>query len=98
MESARFADTAGRAGDHDRALGHAVMIIRMATVRTDPQPSPEIVFETLNAYQRTGALQAAIQLDLFTAIADGHKTSPDIAGHIGASEKGTRVLCDYLTI
>jgi 2-polyprenyl-3-methyl-5-hydroxy-6-metoxy-1,4-benzoquinol methylase len=70
----------------------------MATVRTDPQPSPEIVFETLNAYQRTGALQAAIQLDLFTAIADGHKTSPDIAGHIGASEKGTRVLSDYLTV
>jgi 2-polyprenyl-3-methyl-5-hydroxy-6-metoxy-1,4-benzoquinol methylase len=74
------------------------MIIRMATVRTDPHPSPEIIFETLNAYQRTGALQAAIQLDLFTAIADGHKTSPSIAGHIGASEKGTRVLCDFLTV
>jgi 2-polyprenyl-3-methyl-5-hydroxy-6-metoxy-1,4-benzoquinol methylase len=74
------------------------MIIRMATASTQPHPSPEIVFETLNAYQRTGALRAAIELDLFTAIADGHATSPRIASRIGASEKGTRVLCDYLTV
>src|SRR5271165_6372324 len=61
-------------------------------------PSLEIVFETLNAYLRTAALRGAIELDLFTAMADGPATAPMIAARIAASEKGTRVLCDYLTI
>ena len=34
------------------------------------QPSPELFFETLNAYQRTQSLKGAIELDLFTAIAE----------------------------
>src|SRR5260370_21183485 len=61
-------------------------------------PLPAIIFETLNAYQRTGALRAAIELDLFTAIADGNTTSKEIAARIQASEKGARVLCDFLTV
>ena len=61
-------------------------------------PSPALIFETLNAYQRTGALRAAIELDLFTAIADGSTTAKTIAARIQVSEKGARVLCDFLTI
>jgi len=61
-------------------------------------PSPEIIFDTLNAHQRTAALRAAVELDLFTAIGGGAVTVPAIAQHIQASEKGTRVLCDFLTI
>jgi ubiquinone/menaquinone biosynthesis C-methylase UbiE len=61
-------------------------------------PSPGIVFDTLQAYQRSVALRGAIDLDLFTAIADGNKSSSAIAARIKASEKGTRVLCDYLTM
>ena len=61
-------------------------------------PAPALIFETLNAYQRTGALRAAIELDLFTAIADGNTTASKIALRIQASEKGTRVLCDFLTV
>jgi len=60
--------------------------------------SPAIVFDTLQAYQRTVALRGAIDLDLFTAMAEGKETAGDIAARIGASEKGTRVLCDFLTI
>jgi ubiquinone/menaquinone biosynthesis C-methylase UbiE len=60
--------------------------------------SPGIVFDTLQAYQRSVALKGAIDLDLFTAIADGHKSLSALAAHIKASEKGTRVLCDYLTM
>jgi tRNA A58 N-methylase Trm61 len=52
----------------------------------------------MNAYQRTAALRAAIELDLFTGIAEGKKTARDLAARIQASEKGTRVLCDYLVI
>jgi 2-polyprenyl-3-methyl-5-hydroxy-6-metoxy-1,4-benzoquinol methylase len=61
-------------------------------------PSPGIVFDTLQAYQRSVALRGAIDLDLFTAIADGNHSLSAIAARIKASEKGTRVLCDYLTM
>lgn len=56
--------------------------------------------ETMFAYRRTSALVTAIQLDLFSAIGElkGPATVAEIARKIGASEKGTRVLCDYLTI
>src|SRR5580700_5196074 len=61
-------------------------------------PSPGIVFDTLQAFQRSVALRGAIDLDLFTAIADGNKSLSAIAARIKASEKGTRILCDYLTM
>jgi 2-polyprenyl-3-methyl-5-hydroxy-6-metoxy-1,4-benzoquinol methylase len=61
-------------------------------------PSPGIIFDTLQAYQRSVALRGAIDLDLFTAIAEGNHSPGAIAARIQASEKGTRVLCDYLTM
>jgi ubiquinone/menaquinone biosynthesis C-methylase UbiE len=66
--------------------------------QTHQAPSPALIFETLNAYQRTAALRGAIELDLFTAIADGNRTASAIAAHTKASEKGTRILCDFLTV
>lgn len=66
--------------------------------QTFQAPSPAIILETLQAYQRTEVLHAAIELDIFTAIADGNKSIPAIAARIQASEKGTRVICDFLTI
>jgi 2-polyprenyl-3-methyl-5-hydroxy-6-metoxy-1,4-benzoquinol methylase len=68
-----------------------------ATSQPQP-PSPALIFDTLNAYQRTAALHAAVELDLFTAIAEGKKTPLALAARIQASEKGTRVLCDFLVI
>jgi len=62
------------------------------------QPSPAIVFDTLNGYQRTQALKTAIELELFTAIGEGNTTAKAIATRCGASERGTRIVCDYLTI
>jgi ubiquinone/menaquinone biosynthesis C-methylase UbiE len=62
------------------------------------QPSPAIVFDTLNGYQRTQALKTAIELELFTAIGEGNTTAKAIAERCGASERGTRIVCDYLTI
>jgi len=52
----------------------------------------------MNAHQRTEALKAAIELEVFTAIGEGNATAADIAKRCQASEKGIRVLCDYLTI
>jgi ubiquinone/menaquinone biosynthesis C-methylase UbiE len=62
------------------------------------QPSPQVFFQTINAHQRTEALKAAIELEVFTAIGEGNTTAPEIAKRCQTSEKGMRVLCDYLTI
>ena len=47
---------------------------------------------------RTEALKAGIELEVFTAIGEGNTTPAEIAKRCNASEKGIRVLCDYLTI
>lgn len=62
------------------------------------QPSLERVFETLNAYQQTAALKAAVELGVFTAIGEGHATADDLARRCSASERGLRILCDYLVV
>jgi ubiquinone/menaquinone biosynthesis C-methylase UbiE len=69
----------------------------MATA-TAGRPTPERIFNTLNAYQQTAALKTAIELDVFTAIGAGANTAAAIAAKTGAAEKGMRILCDYLTI
>jgi 2-polyprenyl-3-methyl-5-hydroxy-6-metoxy-1,4-benzoquinol methylase len=65
---------------------------------TSSGPSPELVFETLTAYQRTAALRAAIELDLFRAIGEGPGDIRSLARQCAASERGIRILCDYLTV
>src|SRR5437588_11500105 len=62
------------------------------------QPSPALIFDTLNAYQRSQAIKTAVELELFTAIGEGKTTVREIADRCGASERGTRILCDFLTI
>jgi 2-polyprenyl-3-methyl-5-hydroxy-6-metoxy-1,4-benzoquinol methylase len=69
----------------------------MTTPQTQ-QPNPGLLFETISAYQRTACLNAAIDLDLFTAIGEGDGTVEAIAKRVTASVRGVRVLCDYLTI
>src|SRR5436190_15137300 len=70
----------------------------MQTQKAAPQPSPMRIFEALNAYQKTAALKAAIDLDIFTHIAKGATTTKQIAARTHASEKGTRILCDYMVL
>src|SRR5688500_15332922 len=60
------------------------------------RPSPMLFLQTVNAFQRSAALKAAIELDLFTAIAEGKQTPADLAGRCAASERGVRILADYL--
>ncbi|MCI0486279.1 MAG: methyltransferase domain-containing protein, partial [Blastocatellia bacterium] len=61
-------------------------------------PSPALFFDTINAYQRTSALKAALELDLFTAIGEGNETAQQLAERCEASPRGMRILCDYLTV
>lgn len=61
-------------------------------------PSPASFFDTVNAYQRTEALKAAVELELFTHVAAGRATVADLAAATGAASRGVRILADYLTI
>jgi ubiquinone/menaquinone biosynthesis C-methylase UbiE len=65
---------------------------------SESKPTPERIFETMNAFQRTEALRAALELDLFTAIGEGSSTRAALARRLGAAEKGVRILCDYLVV
>jgi ubiquinone/menaquinone biosynthesis C-methylase UbiE len=62
------------------------------------QPSPERFFSTVNAYQGTAAIKAAIELELFTAIAEGNTSVQAIASRCQATERGVRILCDFLVV
>ena len=70
------------------------------STQTQPenQLSPAVIFDTLNAYQRTAALRAAIELDLFGGLAEAGSDAGSLARHCAASERGVRILCDYLTV
>jgi len=63
-----------------------------------PQLSPQLFFETVNAYQRTEALKAAVELDLFSAMGEGKQTAQELARRCNTSERGMRILCDYLVV
>jgi len=60
--------------------------------------TPALVFENAFAFQRTFALKAAIDLDLFRAIGQGPGDVASLARHAKASERGVRILCDYLVV
>lgn len=60
--------------------------------------SPQLIFDTFNAYQRSAALKTAIEIDLFTAIAKGHDNPPALASACGVAERGARILADYLVV
>ncbi len=66
----------------------------MATQRL---PSPVRVFEDFSAGWRSMALATAIDLDLFTRIAEGKRTPAEIASAIGADTHATGRLCDAMT-
>jgi precorrin-6B methylase 2 len=67
-------------------------------IEQQSQPSPILLFETVNAYQRSAAIKAAIELEVFTAIGEGHSTALALAERCRTSERGMRILCDYLTV
>jgi 2-polyprenyl-3-methyl-5-hydroxy-6-metoxy-1,4-benzoquinol methylase len=60
--------------------------------------NPGLVFDMMQAHQRTAALKTAIDLDIFTAVGAGPGDVASIAKHAKASERGIRILCDFLVI
>jgi len=70
----------------------------MATRAPHQHPSPERIFNAINAYEQTEAIKTAVELDIFTAIAEGNTCAETIAQRCKAAERGVRTLCDFLTI
>ena len=64
----------------------------------DAAPNPGIIFDTLLAHQRSAALRAAIDLELFRAVGEGPADAATLAARCATSQRGMRILCDYLTI
>jgi SAM-dependent methyltransferase len=62
------------------------------------QVSIPALLSTLTAYQRSAALKAAIDLDVFTAVAEGHDTPAALARSRAAAERGMRILCDAMVV
>jgi len=61
-------------------------------------PDPGIVFESINAYQRSAALKATVEVDVFSAVGAGDRTVESIPKATNASPRGVRILCDYMTL
>src|SRR5450755_598537 len=72
----------------------------------DPHPpadgvlklNPALIHQAMNAFQRAMALKGALDLELFTHIDDGAITVAELALRCDASERGIRILCDFLTL
>ncbi len=65
---------------------------------TAPAVTPELFFQSITAYQVTAIVKAAIELEVFTKIAEGNQTVEMIASACNASGRGIRILCDALTV
>ncbi|MEP7353224.1 MAG: class I SAM-dependent methyltransferase [Acidobacteriota bacterium] len=71
----------------------------MAQPETDPIPvNPGRIHQALTSYQLAQAVKGALELEIFTHIAEGARTADEIAKLCGGTPKGVRVLCDYLTV
>lgn len=70
----------------------------MTTASQTSRPTPARIFQSLNAYQLAAALKGAIELDFFTAIGAGADTASAVASRCQVSERGARILCDYLVV
>lgn len=77
----------------------SVPVAEAASLKAGEAPlNPGIVFEMMQAVQKTAALKAAIDLDIFRAVGQGPGDVASIAKHANASERGIRILCDFMVI
>lgn len=67
-------------------------------MQKDAPVSPELFWDAVSGYQRSAAVRAAVELNVFTAIGGEPSTAAEIAGKTGAAERGVRILADALTV
>jgi ubiquinone/menaquinone biosynthesis C-methylase UbiE len=65
---------------------------------TADEPSLACLWDAFTGYQRTAAIKAAIELDLFTYIAAGADTIDALASAAHVAPRGVRALLDHLVM
>lgn len=60
--------------------------------------TPDRIFGAVQGYLTSAVIKGAVDLDVFTAIGEGATTAVAIAERCQASERGVRILCDYLSV
>jgi ubiquinone/menaquinone biosynthesis C-methylase UbiE len=60
----------------------------------DPQP----IWQLMTAFQLSAAYKTAVEIELFTRIAEGNKTAATIARATGSAERGIRILADTMSV
>lgn len=70
----------------------------MSAIPQQSPITPERIFQAANAFQLSQALISALELNVFSALAEGHTDAKQLALRCQASERGCRILCDFLTI
>ncbi|WP_437677699.1 methyltransferase [Sorangium sp. So ce131] len=68
----------------------------MTATKGPPEFSFDLFYSTVNAYYRTAAVKAAIQLGVFDVVGEKGRTAPEIAKACEASPRGIRILCYFL--
>ncbi len=68
----------------------------MAQPGTDVNPLQ--IWEIMTGFQKSAAFKAAVEIELFTKIAEGNTTPATLAPACGAAERGLRILGDTLTV
>ena len=63
-----------------------------------PEVSPELLMDSVMGHMRTSAIKAAVELDVFSAIAEGATDAAAIGKRTGAAERGIEALANYLTV
>jgi len=54
------------------------------------------VYDISLSYQKTAAMKAAVELDIFSIVGDQSLSVEQISSSAGASLRGVRILCDFL--
>jgi predicted nicotinamide N-methyase len=60
------------------------------------QPTPEAIMQLTRAYAGSKALVSAVELGLFTTLADGPRTCEELRATLGLQQRGTRDWLDAL--
>ena len=68
------------------------------TSQAQPQVDPQPIWQAMTAFQVSAAYKTAVDLELFTRIAEGNTSVPELAQACEASERGIRILADTLTV
>ena len=67
-------------------------------METNKPLTPDRIMGMISAFQASGVLKGAIELGLFTALGKERKSADQLAEEIKASPKGTRIMCDFLSV